>query len=96
MNATEDLRTLSFENIVPYLLEEYTIDEINVFNEYIRDQIVEINAEKSFEREVIGYCMENGLDVVNDKRGTMRFYSNVYGKHGTVRVFNVLRKYFGL
>jgi len=38
INATEDLFTLTYEGVLPYLKEEYTEREIDVYNDYIIEQ----------------------------------------------------------
>lgn len=99
INATEDLFTLTYENILPYLREEYTEKEIEVYNDYIIEQIKFINKKKQFEREIIKLYKENNLDYRNDKRNTMRFFSKYYKeiknrKKIMTNVFEVLEKFF--
>lgn len=96
LNATEDLYVLDYESILPYLEEEYSESEILLYKQYIELQIILINQEKAFEREIVKVYKENNLDINVDKRTTMHFFSNKYGnyKKTITKIYNILKKYF--
>ena len=96
LNATEDLHVLTVENVMPYLEEEYSDEEIDFFSDYISKQVRDINEQKALEREVIALYKEHNLDVNADKGRTMRFYADIYGsdRQNITKVYHVLEKYF--
>lgn len=94
INAMEDFYPISFEDIKPYLLEEYSIEEINVYAKYILQEIPKINSEREFELKIIKDYKENNLDIVNGRGFCMNWFAKEYGKENSTDAYNVIKKYF--
>nr|URC17485.1 MAG: hypothetical protein [Lokiarchaeota virus Skoll Meg22_1214] len=95
LNALEDLYVLDHDSCLEYLREEYSEKMIERYEDYIKDEIENINREKKHEREIIRIYEENDLDFINKRRETMNFFAKKYGskKPSITKIFNILKKY---
>lgn len=83
---------LTYENILPFLKEEWNDQEIKRFKEKTLKIISKINEGQKFEENVYKDYIDNKLDFINDKNRTMRWFASHYDKHQTNHIFNILNK----
>ncbi|MGH9391205.1 MAG: RNA ligase family protein [Vicinamibacteria bacterium] len=88
---TEDV--LSFETLVPLLLEEYTQEEIDRFRGHIDDCIAEVNGELSFRQRVLEEYAKVGLTLAEDKGTVMRALSSSFKKNEMKKVYSLIVRY---
>ena len=74
--------------------EEYSIEEINVYTNYILKEIPIINSEREFELKIIKDYKDNKLDVINNKCSSMNYHAKKHEKKNSAKIYNVLKKYF--
>lgn len=80
-NALETADTLSYETLLPLLLEEYQPDDIGKFRANIDDAIRQVNAEQAFRervREAYAAVKAQGLSLTRDKAAVMRQLSGQF------------------
>lgn len=94
INALEDLSKLTYDDILPYLLEEYTIEEVNIYKEFIEKQIIELNTNREWEKKIVKYYRENSLNINSDKRTCMRSLANNFGREYSTKIWHIMEKYF--
>lgn len=88
-NALETVDVLSYETLLPLLLEEYQPDDIEKFRANIDDALRQVNAEQAFRqrvREAYAALRAQGLSLTQDKGAVMRALSGQFerGQMGCV------------
>lgn len=94
-NALETSDTLTYDVLLPLLLEEYQSDDIEKFRANIDAAIAEVNREFAFRQHVWAAYAElqaNGLSLREDKGGVMRALASQFRRDEMKRVFNALAR----
>ena len=98
-NALETSDALSYDVLLPLLLEEYQPDEIERFRPHIETAIAEVNREFNFRQRVWAAYAElkaTGLSLRADKGSVMRALSQQFRRDEMKRVFSALARKEGL
>ncbi|HMO63649.1 MAG TPA: hypothetical protein PKE47_00200 [Verrucomicrobiota bacterium] len=89
-NALETADTLTYETLLPLLLEEYQPDDLEKFRANIDDAIRQVNAEQAF-RERVRAAYETvraqGLSITRDKAAVMRQLAGKFPRDQMGQVF---------
>jgi hypothetical protein len=94
-NALETSDTLTYDVLLPLLLEEYQSDDIEKFRANIDAAIAEVNREFAFRQRVwVAYAelQAKGLSLREDKGGVMRALSSQFRRDEMKRVFSALAR----
>lgn len=89
-NALETTDTLTYETLLPLLLEEYQPDDIEKFRANIDDALRQVNAEQAFRqrvREAYEAVKAEGLSITRDKGAVMRQLSGKFPREQMARVY---------
>jgi hypothetical protein len=92
-NALETADELTYETLLPLLLEEYQPDDIEKFRPYIDEAIRQVLAEQEFRGRVRAAYAElaaAGLSLANDKTAVMRALSQQFRRDEMGRVYAAL------
>jgi hypothetical protein len=89
-NLLETADTLSYESLLPLLLEEYSPGEIEKFRPNIDECIESVNAALRFRDLVLAAYREVGISLREDKAGCMRALSKRFERGQMKRVYTVL------
>jgi hypothetical protein len=98
-NALETSDQLSYEVLLPLLLEEYQADDIERFRPHIEEAIAEVNREFAFRERVWKMYEElqaKGLSLRRDKGAVMRALSSQFRREEMSRVFTTLARREGI
>jgi hypothetical protein len=83
---------LRYETLLPLLLEEYTIEEIQRFRHYV-DQCIElVRAAIEFRDRVLALYSQVGLSIHTHKAEVMRALSGHFRRDEMKKVYSVLMK----
>lgn len=89
-NALETTDTLTYETLLPLLLEEYQPDDIEKFRANIDDALRQVNAEQAFRqrvREAYEAVKARGLSITRDKAAVMRQLSGKFPREQMGHVY---------
>lgn len=89
-NALETADELSYETLLPLLLEEYQADDIEKFRTNIDEAIAHVRAEQEFRsrvRAAYGELTAAGLSLPDDKSAVMRALSTKFRREEMGRVY---------
>jgi hypothetical protein len=95
-NAFETSDTLTYDTLLPLLLEEYQLDDIEKFRSNIDDAIRRVNAEQEFRRRVrdaYETLKAQGLSLACDKNAVMRSLSTRFERSEMGRVYAAIAGY---
>jgi hypothetical protein len=98
-NALETSDALNYEVLLPLLLEEYQLDDIERFRPHIESAIAEVNREFNFRQRVWAAYIElkaRGLSLRADKGSVMRALSQQFPRDEMKCVFSALARKEGL
>jgi hypothetical protein len=94
-NALETVDELTYETLLPLLLEEYQPDDIEKFRDNIEDAIRRVRIEQEFRdrvRAAYAGLADAGLSIARDKTAVMRALSQKFRRDEMGRVFAALVK----
>lgn len=89
-NLLETHDVLSYETLLPLLLEEYEPKDIERFRQHVEECIASVSAELSFRRRVAEEYARTGLSLAAGKAGVMRALSSRFGRQDMKRVYSIL------
>jgi len=89
-NYLETGDDLSYATLLPLLLEEYQIDDIEKFRENIEMCIKQVRGELEFKERVLTLYDSLGLSITKDKGAVMRALSQKFRKEDMRNVFSVI------
>jgi hypothetical protein len=89
-NYLETGDDLSYDALLPLLLEEYQIDDIEIFRENIEMCIKEVRGELEFKERVLALYDSLGLSITKDKNAAMRALSQNFRKEDIRNVFTII------
>jgi len=92
-NLLETSDELTYEALLPLLLEEYSLGEIEAFRPYIDRCLAEVRAQVAFRDRVLAAYATLGLSLQEDKVAVMRALSNYFSRQEMKRVYAVLVRY---
>jgi hypothetical protein len=98
-NALETSDELNYEVLVPLLLEEYQLDDIQRFRPHIDAAILDVKREFSFRQRVWAAYEDlhaKGLSLRADKGAVMRALSTQFKREEMSRVFTALARREGI
>lgn len=95
-NLLETADALTYEALVPLLLEEYREEEVVAFRPHIDRCIAKIRDEVEFAERVMAAYAATGLSIDTDKPGVMRALSRGFERTQMKRVYYALRTRLGL
>src|SRR5206468_4463462 len=93
-NALETSDVLTYEVLLPLLLEEYQPDDIEKFRPHIDEVIGEVNREFDFRQRVwaaYDTLRARGLSIENNKGEVMRALSCQFRREQMKRVFSAIQ-----
>jgi hypothetical protein len=94
-NALETADELTYETLLPLLLEEYQIDDIEKFRANIDDAIAHVRTEQEFRgrvRAAYEALTAAGLSITRDKTAVMRALSTKFRREEMGRVYAAIVK----
>jgi hypothetical protein len=94
-NALETADELTYEALLPLLLEEYQADDIEKFRPVIEEAIRQVRAEQEFRDRVRAAYEEltaTGLSITRDKAAVMRALSPKFRRDEMGRVYSAILK----
>ncbi len=94
-NALETSDVLNYEVLLPLLLEEYQLDDIEKFRPHIDDVIAEVNREFDFRQRVwaaYDALRAQGLSIQTHKAEVMRSLSGQFRRDQMKHVFSALQQ----
>lgn len=89
-NLLETSDTLSYETLLPLLLEDYTQEEIDPFRTHIDACIEEVNRELAFRTRVLEAYARTGLSIASDKASVMRALSEKFNRGEMKKVYALI------
>jgi len=95
-NALETADELTYDTLLPLLLEEYQIDDIEKFRANIDDAIAHVRIEQEFRGRVRAAYEElvaSGLSITIDKAAVMRALSTKFRREEMGRVYAAIVKF---
>jgi hypothetical protein len=93
LETEEDLR---YETLLPLLLEEYTLEEIERFRLYINQCIREVHEVLAFRDRVLAEYEKVGLSIHTNKGDVMRALSPHFRRDEMKKVYSILMKEVGV
>jgi hypothetical protein len=97
-NALETADVLTYDGLLPLLLEEYQPDDIEKFRANIDDAIRQVNVEQSFRqrvREAYAAVTAQGLSLTRDKAAVMRALSTQFRREQMGHVYAAIVRFGG-
>ncbi len=94
-NALETADELTYETLLPLLLEEYQIDDIEKFRANIDDAIQHLRTEQEFRsrvRAAYEQLVSAGLSITRNKTAVMRALSTEFRRDEMGRVYAAIVK----
>ena len=92
MNCYESINAVDFESVKILLLEEFLEKDIDQKKDLILECIKEVEEQIIFKEEVLSFYNKEGLDVVKDKRETMKILSQKFPKDLMRNVYTIVAK----
>jgi len=89
-NYLETGDVLNYENLLPLLLEEYELRDIENFREYIDYCIVQVNLEVEFRERVLNEFDRLGVSIHKDKGAVMRAMSQHFNRSDMQKVYTTI------
>jgi len=89
-NLLETSDELSYEALLPLLLEEYTQAEIEAFRPHIDRALAEVRAQVEFRDRVLAAYAATGLSLAEDKAAVMRALSQHFERREMKKVYAVI------
>ncbi len=89
-NLLETSDELSYEALLPLLLEEYTPAEIEAFRPHIDRALAEVRAQVEFRDRVLAAYAATGLSIHEDKAAVMRALSPHFARSEMKKVYAVI------
>ena len=89
-NLLETSDILSYETLLPLLLEDYTQEEIDGFRAHIDACIEEVNRDLEFQRRVLEAYARTGLSIAQDKGAVMRALSGKFNRGEMKKVYALI------
>jgi hypothetical protein len=89
-NYLETGDVLNYENLLPLLLEEYELRDIENFRNYIDNCIVQVNHEVEFRERVLNEYDRLGISILADKAGVMRAMSRFFNRNEMQKVYTAI------
>ena len=96
VNAYEETDMPTFELVKSLLLEEFQESKIYDSEGRIERIMAQVAFEKKFKAEIKAKYIAEGLDIVKDKVGCMRFFGTQYNKKAARGIYNLLIDEFGV
>jgi len=81
---------LTYDNLLPLLLEEYQMDDIEKFRGHIETCISQVRLEFEFKERVLAMYDSLGLSIAADKGAVMRALSKNFKKDDMRNVFSII------
>jgi uncharacterized protein (DUF2267 family) len=94
-NLLESSDQLSYETLLPLLLEEYQEDDIAKFRPHIDICVDNVNQEQEFRTRVAsayGTLVEKGMDINKDKSAVMKLLSRHFPREQMTKVYTALNR----
>jgi len=95
-NFLETEEDLQYETLLPLLLEEYTLDEIERFRYHIDECIKEVREVLAFRDRVLSEYEKVGLSIHTNKGDVMRALSPRFRRDEMKKVYSILMKEVGV
>lgn len=92
-NLLETSDTLSYETLLPLLLEDYAQEEIDRFRPHVDACIEEVNRELAFRNRVLSAYAATGLSIASDKAAVMRALSQQFSRGEMKKVYSLIVLY---
>lgn len=89
-NYLETGDVLNYENLLPLLLEEYELKDIENFRTYIDSCIIQVNQEVEFRERVLKAYDQLGISIQTDKGAVMRAMSRLFNRSDMQKVFTTI------
>ncbi len=89
-NYLETSDFLNYENLLPLLLEEYELRDIENFKKYIDNCIVQVNQEVDFRERVLNEYDKLGISIHSDKSSVMRAMSQLFNRSEMQKVYTTI------
>jgi len=89
-NYLETGDVLNFENLLPLLLEEYELRDIENFRKYIDNCIVQVNQEVDFRERVLNEYDKLGISIQAEKGAVMRAMSQIFNRSDMQKVYTTI------
>ena len=92
-NLLETSDELSYETLLPLLLEEYSQEDIDRFRENIDACILQVSKQLAFRERVLAAYKKIGISLDQDKRVVMRALSQEFDRKDMKKVYTVIDRY---
>ncbi|MBU0491235.1 MAG: hypothetical protein KKB13_05235, partial [Chloroflexi bacterium] len=92
-NLLETSDELTYEALLPLLLEEYTGAEIAAFRPHIDRALAEVRAQVEFRDRVLAAYAATGLSLQEDKATVMRTLAPHFARSEMKKVYSVLARH---
>lgn len=92
-NLLETQDTLTFDLLLPLLLEEYTPEEIDRFRPFIDEVLRDVNGQLAFRNRVLAEYAVLGLSIDSDKAGVMRALSSRFARNEMKKVYSMIARF---
>ncbi|MBI3097144.1 MAG: hypothetical protein HYY93_02695 [Planctomycetes bacterium] len=92
-NLLETQDTLTFDALLPLLLEEYTQEEIDGFRLYIDEVLRSVTEQLAFRNRVLAEYAALGLSIDSDKAGVMRTLSSRFARSEMKKVYSMIVRF---
>ena len=89
-NYLETGDVLNYENLLPLLLEEYELRDIENFRKYIDNCILQVNQEVEFRERVLNAYDKLGVSIDADKGAVMRAMSQHFDRGDMQKVYTTI------
>lgn len=91
-NVLETQDELTFETLLPLLLEEYSEEEIAGFREHVDECIRQVRAEVEYAERVLAAYAATGKSIVTEKGDVMRELSKQFPRQEMKKVYSTLMR----
>ncbi len=91
-NYLETGDVLNYENLLPLLLEEYELREIENFRPYIDQCLAQVNQEVEFRQRVLEAYDRLGISIRSDKSAVMRAMSQLFQRNEMQKVYTTIMR----
>ncbi|MDZ7318815.1 MAG: hypothetical protein ONB11_06650 [candidate division KSB1 bacterium] len=91
-NYLETGDVLNYDNLLPLLLEEYELRDIENFRPYIDQCLAQVNQEVEFQQRVLDAYDRLGISIRNDKGAVMRAMSQLFQRNEMQKVYTAIMR----